>query len=278
MSTRELIVDDVLIISDVDGPETVDELLIILDDTAPSRPAQRRRRRLTPWIVGAGILVPLIWIASLALREAFHESWRSQCAGNLRRLGAAMLEYQEAHTQFPAPASIGREGRQLLSWRVAILPQFGYQSLYEKFHLDEPWDSPHNRTLLAEMPPEFRCPAAAGRGPGETGFVVIVGPETDAYNINTPFTPTHGADIRHITHGTSNTFLVLETDRSIPWTMPDDAHWTEGGAAPRLASPHAGGSHALFADGSVRFIKVTVSLQTLVMLLTMNGGEVIGGG
>ncbi len=222
MSTLELTSDDTLIVSDAPQSTTIDELLIILDDTAPTPPAQRRRRRLIPWIVGASILAPLIWIAYAALLDAFHESWRSQCAGNLRRLGAAMLEYQEERTQFPAPAVMGPKGQKLLSWRVAILPQLGYQSLYERFHLDEPWDSPHNRALLAEMPPEFRCPAAARRGAGETGYVVIVGPETDAYNINTPFTPTHGADVRHITDGTSNTFLVLETDLSIPWTKPED--------------------------------------------------------
>ncbi len=137
---------------------------------------------------------------------------------------------------------------------------------------------PPQPCMLAEMPPEFRCPAAATHGTGETGYVVIVGPETDAYNINTPFTPTHGADIRHITDGTSNTILVLETDRSIPWTMPDNAHWTEGGAAPHWPAPTPPRAHALFADGSTRFIKATVSPQTLMMLLTMNGGEVIGGG
>jgi Protein of unknown function (DUF1559) len=277
MSTLELTVDDELIISDVDAPETVDELLIILDDTAPSRPAKKRTRP-TFLIVGLSILVALIWIAVSPLRSAVREAWRSQCAGNLKRLGAAMLEYQEARTQFPAPAIMGPEGQKLLSWRVAILPQLGYQSLYERFHLDEPWDSPHNRALLEEMPPEFRCPGAGRRGAGETGYLVIVGPETDAYSVNTPFEPTRGADIRHITDGAFNTILILETDTAVPWTKPDDLEWFQGGPLPRLASPHDGGAHALFASGIPKFLKVSIDQNIFTGLLTINGGEVLGGG
>src|SRR5205085_2654787 len=43
----------------------------------------------------------------------------------------------------------------LLSWRVAILPYLANDHLYRRFKLDEPWDGPHNRTLLAEMPEVF---------------------------------------------------------------------------------------------------------------------------
>ena len=40
----------------------------------------------------------------------------------------------------------------LLSWRVAILPFIGEQNLYNRFRLDQPWDSPHNIALLPLMP------------------------------------------------------------------------------------------------------------------------------
>jgi hypothetical protein len=38
---------------------------------------------------------------------------------------------------FP-PAAIRKDGKPLLSWRVALLPYLDQQALYEKFHLDEP--------------------------------------------------------------------------------------------------------------------------------------------
>ncbi len=39
-----------------------------------------------------------------------------------------------------------------LSWRVHLLPFLGEAVLYREFHLDEPWDSPHNMTLVSRMP------------------------------------------------------------------------------------------------------------------------------
>jgi hypothetical protein len=41
---------------------------------------------------------------------------------------------------------------------------------------------------------------------------------------------------------------------------------------------HAGGLHALFADGASRFMKSTIDPNTLLSILTINGGEVIGRG
>jgi prepilin-type N-terminal cleavage/methylation domain-containing protein/prepilin-type processing-associated H-X9-DG protein len=38
---------------------------------------------------------------------------------------------------------------------------------------------------------------------------------------------------------------------------------------------HSGGANMLFADGSVHFLKATVSIDTLVALVTRNGGETV---
>ena len=45
-----------------------------------------------------------------------------------------------------------------------------------------------------------------------------------------------------------------------------------------LGSLHPGGFNALFADGSVKFLKYSVSQQILEFLITRDGGEVITGG
>ena len=49
----------------------------------------------------------------------------------------------------PPAAIYSKDGKPLLSWRVAILPYLGLDNLYKQFHLDEPWDSPHNIKLSA---------------------------------------------------------------------------------------------------------------------------------
>ncbi len=81
--------------------------------------------------------------------------------------------------------------------------------------------------------------------------------------------------MNEITDGTSNTILIMETDALVPWTKPEDLHWLPGMPSPPIKSPHAGGTHVVFADGQTRFIKSTISRGTLLGLLTMNGAEVV---
>ncbi len=68
---------------------------------------------------------------------------------------------------------------------------------------------------------------------------------------------------------------MIESDSPVPWTKPDDLHWARGGPLPPMSSPHQGGTNALFADGSTRFLKDTIDLNILPGLFTINGGEVL---
>ena len=114
----------------------------------------------------AGVVVPPI----------IRQDHKDRCVQQLKRLGLALHDFQDAHGHFPAAAITDKSGTPLLSWRVAILPQLGYQSLYEAFHLDEPWDSPHNLALAAQMPEVFRCPSLPDSRASFTGYQVVVGP------------------------------------------------------------------------------------------------------
>jgi prepilin-type processing-associated H-X9-DG protein len=249
---------------------------------AVAAPAPEARHRKSQWfacrlrvaVAGLAMLAAALGVIVLGVFRDIRELRRARCAEQLKGLGSAIHEYLRAKDHFPAPA-ITSAGRPLLSWRVALLPYLGYRSLYDRFHLDEPWDSPHNRALLPEMPVEYGCPSGPGRRHGRTGYLVIVGPVTEFGSASTAFQPGRGVDIREITDGSSNTFLVLETDTRVPWTKPDDLNWQPGGPLPRLVSPHQGGTHALFADGSTRFIRAKIEPSKLLGLLTINGGEVL---
>jgi hypothetical protein len=85
----------------------------------------------------------------------------------LERLRLAAQLYLDEHTQLPRASSFSNG----LSWRVALLPQLGYQDLYEEFHLDEPWDSPRNRELIPRMPDVFQSREVAA--PGHTTLHVF---------------------------------------------------------------------------------------------------------
>ena len=69
----------------------------------------------------------------------------AQCVNNLKQLGLAFHNYLSANNAFPKAAITDKQGKPLLSWRVAILPYIDQRDLYNKFKLDKPWDSPHNK-------------------------------------------------------------------------------------------------------------------------------------
>lgn len=98
---------------------------------------------------------------------------------NLKALALAMHNYHAAKGQFPPAAVTDRAGKPLLSWRVLLLPYLEGQnapSLYKEFRLNEPWDSPHNKKLLARMPAVFAPVAGKTRVPNSTFYQVFVGP------------------------------------------------------------------------------------------------------
>ena len=87
----------------------------------------------------------------------------------LKELVLATHNYHDIARCFPAPAIRDERGKPLLSWRVHLLPVLGEESLYRQFHLDEPWDSEHNRKLIPSMPDVLRSPASQA-APGTTTF------------------------------------------------------------------------------------------------------------
>ncbi len=197
---------------------------------------------------------------------------RSDATIRLNKILVALRDYENAHHQFPAAASYDKQGKPLLSWRVHILPYLGEQKLYKEFHLDEPWDSEHNKKLIARMPELFRCSENAELAKeGKTTFLAPIG---DA----TVFPDKRGVRIGEITDGTSNTiFLVdVEDSRAIVWTRPEDWHYDPSdplkGLARRLKDRYIVG----MVDGSVRLLQKEISKYTMQGAFTRNGGEVLG--
>jgi hypothetical protein len=191
---------------------------------------------------------------------------RAQCINNLKQILLALANYESAHGSFPPPAMRDHHGKPLLSWRVAILPYLEQPDLFEKFHLDEPWDSDHNRGLLGRMPGTYSCPAQAGWLKNQTLYQAIVGADT-------LWPPDRGLKLSELIDGTSGTILVVETDRPVPWTKPEDIRYRPDQPFPPWEAPHPNTFEAGFADGSVRTLKRTIRESTLRALVTRNGQE-----
>jgi prepilin-type processing-associated H-X9-DG protein len=217
--------------------------------------------------------------ASAVLKPLRQKFTRADCVRNLLMIGLAMHNYHSKHNAFPAAYIADKAGKPLLSWRVLVLPFLDQQALYDEFHLDEPWDGPHNKPLIDRMPAVYACPSELGKKlePGKTTYLTPRGPRTI-------FPGAAGVKIKQITDGTSNTIMILDVpaDHAVIWTKPDD-YEVPAQADPKtlmdtksLLGRHLGGSNVSFADGSVRFLKQSISPLIFHALTPLDGGEVIG--
>jgi hypothetical protein len=179
-----------------------------------------------------------------------------------------MHGYHDNRRAFPAAAIYSKDGKPLLSWRVALLPYLDQKNLFNQFKLDEPWDSPHNKKLLSKMPKFYAPVGVDTKQPHSTFYRVFVGP-------GAAFEGTQGQRITGFTDGTANTVLVVEAGEEVPWTKPDELKFDPKGKLPKLGGHFKGGFNVLMADGTVRFIRADFDPQILRAAITRNGGEVI---
>jgi hypothetical protein len=212
------------------------------------------------------LLVALVLPGVQAARAAAN---RNTTMNKLRQIALAMFNYESAKRHFPARAIFDKTGKPLLSWRVAILPQLEEMELYKQFHLDEPWDSAHNKPLIDKMPGAYVKPGR--ENDGKTVFLVPVG-------TGLAFEGDKGLTEGAFSDGTSKTILAIEAndDHAVPWTKPDDLEVDLNKPFDGLRDTEAGGIFcAVFADGHTIGITKQCDLDTFKALLTRNGGEVI---
>ncbi len=174
---------------------------------------------------------------------------------NLKQIGLAMHNYNDTYGALPPAAICDKSGRPLLSWRVAILPFLGEGKLFNEFKLDEPWDSEHNRKLVAKMPKNFLNPRVTPSTPGMTNYRVCHGKHA-ALDLQ------KSCSIAGIPDGTSNTMLVFEAADSIAWTNPTDFAYGKMVPLPKFWG-EANGFLVLMADGMVRFFPQSAPEQTM---------------
>jgi hypothetical protein len=211
-------------------------------------------------------------LASSQIRLAQTAARTSQSINNLKEIALGMLNYESANAHYPAQANVGPDGKPLLSWRVHILPYLEQNGLYQQFHLDEPWDSEHNKKLISKMPAVYSCPLSKNRAStGLTNYLVPCGPGT----VFQDFKPTAVSDI---TDGTSNTILTLEADddQAVVWTKPDD--WTFNADSPLKGLGHIGVPpriQAAFCDGSVHTIPAGIDPKIFCDLIKKADGNAI---
>jgi hypothetical protein len=199
----------------------------------------------------------------------------------LKQFGLAMHNYHDVFNMFPLAGYAGHysgfdaTGKQNLSWRVHLLPFLEQQNLYNQFHFDEPWNSPHNLTLLDKMPDVFRSADSLSNS-NTTRFKTLTAP--NAYFRGTAFA--FGLKIWDATDGSSNTAIIVEVgaDKAVPWTAPDEVVFDSQNPLNELGDLKAGYLPILLADGSSLLLSADMITSTLPALVSRSGGEVTDGG
>ncbi|MDA1230336.1 MAG: DUF1559 domain-containing protein, partial [Planctomycetota bacterium] len=189
---------------------------------------------------------------------------------HLRQIGLAMHNYHDTHNRFPA-YSKSDAGRPLLSWRVHLLPYLENAPLYSEFHLDEPWDSEHNKTLIGRMPQVFRSPGVKTAKPGMTTYQTVMGEdmlfESDGGKVS----------IRDVTDGTSNTAMAFDASPEFEtiWTKPGDLMPDTAKIRKALEDRFQNGGLVLVADGSVQQLRDDLTDEVLMNLFLRNDQTIL---
>jgi HEAT repeat protein len=275
--------------------------LLLPEDKAPAEPEKRTAaQRAAPVVHQAGPGPKAEGKSDPTAKTSPDLQARERSRKNLSELALAFHNHCDVHQRFP-PAALAapwsatnlpppfdpRKGppipKTLLSWRVLILPYLGEERLFHEFKLNEPWDSPHNKKLLARMPAVYAPVRGKTPEPYQTYYQVFVGPET-AFQLQAPPWRPEGAppdltfggpNIARISDGTSNTLMIVEGGEPVPWTKPADLPYDGRKPLPKLGGLFPDGFHATFFDTEVFFIPRTLEEKTLRALITSMGGEVV---
>jgi prepilin-type processing-associated H-X9-DG protein len=214
--------------------------------------------RVNPAIAIIAVLAVLVIVFSLLSPRIGRGTISRQfvCRTNLRTIGVALAEYNQRWGCFPPAFVADESGSPMYSWRLLLLPHLDQEPLYNAYNFGATWDSRQNRTVASVLVETYLCPSQSNQKGGPmTSYLAVVGPDT----LWPGSTCIRQSYLR--TTSQSHVIQVIEVvDSGIHWSEPRDLLSFEmesgiNGAAGRgLASKHPGGAHALFLDGTVRFL------------------------
>lgn len=195
-----------------------------------------------------------------------HAAQRELSKNHLKQILLAMHGYCDANGHFPRDIT-DKEGKPLLSWRVAILPYVEEGPLYNQFKLNEPWDSDNNKKLLAKMPAVFRV-GFEPKGTTRTYYQGFAGP-------GTMFEPGKDIKFASVTDGLSNTLAVVECGPPVEWSKPADIPYDPKKKLPKLELPFKNTLIVGMGDGSANALKPDLDEANLRGLIECADGNPI---
>lgn len=233
--------------------------------------------RTRKWMEAATIAGVVFTLAALllpAVQFSHPHRRRMPCANNLRKIGQALMQYEQAYGSLPPAYVADENGKPMHSWRVLLLPFMEQEAIYKRYDFSEPWDGPNNIKLAPLLDSIYACHSDSRKVPNsQTSYVAVTGPATMWLGAKSG----RFGDARD---GATNVILVVEVHNSgIQTTEPRDLDISQMTMAisPKsglgISSGHGDGANVLFLDGSVKWLDNTVSSPTIRKLLIINDGN-----
>jgi prepilin-type N-terminal cleavage/methylation domain-containing protein/prepilin-type processing-associated H-X9-DG protein len=283
-------------------------------------------------LVVIAIIAVLIALLVPAVQKVREAAARTQCLNNLKQVALATHSFHDATKSLPHAVRDYQPGESTATYVtgfIQILPYLEKDDVARRWNPklpakstdDSDGDGFTNASLQQISIPTFVCPLMAppsgpladNRAPSsylfcagnqdvtsfhygsETAFNGAIVPVKD--RIKSPTSPNAGTrtNLMSIVDGTSNTFLVGETDftpRGAPsvemggvWAYgyigyawgttyhPFNKHDNTETVYGAFRSQHTGGAHFALADGSVRFVHTTIPSNIYQAFGSRAGGE-----
>ena len=228
---------------------------------SPVTESRRRAFTLVELLVVIAIIGVLVGLLLPAVQQAREAARRSSCTNKMRQIGLALHNYADANKRFPEGARLLSAGANWSSstfcgtagssyqgppWTVTILPQLEEATRFDEFNTEAAFSSFHNvnqsgvnRAGWEKPMSGYQCPSNPGSNAGTNNLdyfgVQGGGPAsaklscgstsgTRLFFDNGVLYVRSKTEFRHITDGTSKTFMVGESKY-----MPTErAMWTAG--------------------------------------------------
>jgi prepilin-type N-terminal cleavage/methylation domain-containing protein len=142
---------------------------------------ENHRQRLTPsgftlveLLAVLAIIGTLIGLLLPAVQRARESGRNVQCSNNLKQMGLALANYEQAKKRFP-PGN-DQIGSRLHAWSSFILPFLEQSAVSDRIDYTKPWDDPASNLSKVDITiPTYVCPSGVKQFPGKQDYGGILG-------------------------------------------------------------------------------------------------------
>ncbi len=186
----------------------------------------------------------------------------------LKQIGLAIHNYHATEKHLPPRCFTDREGKPLLSWRVALLPYIEQSAMYRAMKLGQAWNSEDNLLASQTLIPTYRDESEPS---AKTRMRAPVYPGSIWHGDGPPKT------FSDVKDGTSNTIAVIHVpeNAAIEWSNPEPWVLSVDDPMSDVFGDRETASVVLLDGAALVLKKSNMTNEKLIAMLTCDSGEVV---